>query len=114
MTRGKKISSGQGWALIQACPKCGRSPSQCLCDDHTDTSHAGPKVAKLRMEKRKGKPVTIIFDLNGVVSLKDLGRQLKNLVSAGGTAKMDTIEIQGEHRERVRAYLIEQGFQVKG
>lgn len=89
-------------------------PGQCLCDDGTETSPSGTKIAKLRMEKRKGKPTTIVYDLSGVSSMKELGRQLKNLVSAGGTVKDDTIEVQGEHRDRFRIFLKEQGFQVKG
>lgn len=114
MSRTKKLSAGQGWALIEPCPKCGRLPGQCLCDDRAETNSSGLKIAKLRMEKRKGKPTTILFDLSGVPSMKDLGRQLKNLVSAGGTVKDDTIEIQGEHRERFRIFLKAQGFEVRG
>ncbi len=72
------------------------------------------KIAKLRMERRKGKPTTVLYDLSGIASLKDLSRALKNLVSAGGTVKAGTIEIQGEHRERFRSYLQKQGFEVKG
>ncbi|MCF7796507.1 MAG: translation initiation factor [Lentisphaeria bacterium] len=114
MAKSKKQTRGTGWALVEPCPKCGQLPGQCLCDD-LDTADTGlMKIAKLRMEKRKGKPTTVLYELSGVQDMKALSRTLKNLVSAGGTVKEGTIELQGEHRDRVRAYLVSEGFQVKG
>ena len=66
------------------------------------------------MEKRKGKPTTILYDMEGVPDMKALAKQLKNLVSAGGTTKNEKIEIQGEHRDRFRVYLSDEGYEVKG
>ena len=109
--RSRKIAGGNGWTLIEPCPRCGRLPGQCICDN---LDEGGLKTAKLRLEKRKGKPTTVLYDLAGITNLKDLSRALKNLVSAGGTVKADTIEIQGEHRERFRSFLQKQGFRVKG
>jgi len=74
----------------------------------------GNKIIRLRMEKRRGKPTTILYDMEGVTDLKLLAKQLKNLVSAGGTTKDNKIEIQGEHRDRFRVYLSDEGYEVKG
>lgn len=64
---------------------------------------------------RRGKSVTIVSGLALSTEMRDkLARDLKQLVSAGGTAIQDTIEVQGEHIERVREYLIANGFRVKG
>ena len=96
------MSSGEGWTFNAA------------SDDPVRGNSSGKKVAKLRMEKRKGKPTTILYDLQGVPSMKDLAKELKTLVSAGGTTKDGKIEIQGEHRDRFRVYLRESGYEVKG
>jgi len=70
------------------------------------------EVIKIRTEKRKGrKEVTIVegideklFDLRKVVS------DLKKKLACGGTAKDGRIELQGDHRYKVRELLIEMGF----
>ena len=100
--RSKRISGGEGWTLNAA------------QDDTAPKRSGGAKVAKLRMERRKGKPTTILYDLQGVSSMKTLAKELKTLVSAGGTTKDGKIEIQGEHRDKFRVYLRELGYEVKG
>ena len=67
---------------------------------------------------RKGKTVTIIsgFVLTEA-DLKTLTKTLKNLCGAGGTAKNEpdgqTIEVQGDHREKITETLKELGYKVK-
>ncbi len=75
----------------------------------------GPQTAKLRLEKRCGKPVTVIYgwqlsDADG----KELLRGLKIRCGAGGTFKGSELELQGDQREIVKAFLLEKGFRVKG
>jgi translation initiation factor 1 len=74
-------------------------------------------VAKLRLERsgRSGKAVTVVFDLpNNAAFLKDLCAKLKRLCGTGGTVSNDTIELQGDLRERIRMHLQGKGFLVKG
>jgi translation initiation factor 1 len=74
-------------------------------------------VAKLRMEKagRGGKTVTVIFGLpKNERFLKDLAQQLKKACGTGGTVTDDGVELQGEQRDRVREFLLQQNFVVKG
>ncbi len=63
---------------------------------------------------RGGKTVTAIY---GVAlpegKLKDLAGALKRLCGTGGTVKDGTIEIQGDHRDKIVAALEQQGFTVK-
>ncbi|MCF7824286.1 MAG: translation initiation factor [Candidatus Marinimicrobia bacterium] len=98
----KRISRGSGWTF---------NPDE---KETTSLPVTGQKIIRLRMEKRKGKPTTILYDIVGVPDLKYLARQLKNLVSAGGTTKNEKIEIQGEHRDKFRVYLKDEGYEVKG
>ena len=100
--KSNRISTGEGWTFNAADSQSSR------------LRVSGNKVVRLRMEKRKGKPTTILYDMEGIPDMKALAKQLKNLVSAGGTTKNEKIEIQGEHRERFRVYLSDEGYEVKG
>ena len=63
---------------------------------------------------RGGKTVTLVKKL--VLSeneMKDLSKKLKQVCGSGGTVKGDTIEIQGEHREKIAEALRSMGYQVK-
>jgi translation initiation factor 1 len=42
-----------------------------------------------------------------------LAQQLKKLCGSGGTVKEDTIEIQGDHLDKIQTKLTELGFKVK-
>lgn len=62
---------------------------------------------------RKGKGVTLVSGIAlPEADLKALAKQLKSLCGAGGSIKDGVIEIQGDHREQVHAYL-EQHLQQK-
>jgi len=42
----------------------------------------------------------------------DLTKKLKNHCGTGGTLKDDKIELQGDHKEKVRTFLEKLGFKV--
>ena len=74
-------------------------------------------VAKLRIEKsgRGGKTVTVVYDLpRNQPFLQELARELKRACGAGGTVMANTVEIQGDLRDRIRAALAKKGWTVKG
>jgi translation initiation factor 1 len=77
-----------------------------------------PDQQNLRVEAsrkhRKGKTVTIITGFQAKPeTLATLVKQLKALCGAGGTVKENTIEIQGDHRQKLLEYLIKQGYKAK-
>ena len=71
----------------------------------------------VRVESRRyGKPMTIVSgfdpDLTDESDLKELASELKREVGAGGTVDDGTIEIQGDHTDRLPDLLRERGFEV--
>ena len=67
-----------------------------------------------KYEKRKGKPITIIEGYTGADSdFKQLAKELKQLLSVGGSFKNDQIIIQGDYRDKIMAFLKEKGFKTK-
>ena len=67
---------------------------------------------KIKTVKRKfGKLTTLIEGLNKKdVNIKDIAKKLKSKLACGGTAKDDTIELQGDHMKRAKEELIKLGF----
>ena len=67
-----------------------------------------------KYEKRKGKPITIIEGYNGAeADFKLLARQLKQMLSVGGSFKNESIIIQGDYRNKIMEFLKSKGFKVK-
>ena len=67
-----------------------------------------------KYEKRKGKPVTILEGYTGAKEdFKKLAKGLKTHLGVGGSAKNETILIQGDYRKEIMEYLKELGFRVK-
>ena len=97
------------------CPDCGQPLAACSCK----AAHAKPlgdgNVRVSRETKgRAGKGVTLVKGLPlDAIALAALGKQLRTACGSGGTAKDGTLEIQGDHVERVMELLKAQGFAVK-
>ncbi len=70
------------------------------------------QLIKVRVEKRKGRrEVTLVEGLDPKsVDLRDLATKLKSKLACGGTAKNGRIELQGDHRFKVKEILTELGF----
>ena len=67
-----------------------------------------------KYEKRKGKPITIIEGYTGANSdFKQLAKEIKQLLSVGGSFKNEQIIIQGDYRDRIMKFLQEKGFKTK-
>lgn len=63
---------------------------------------------------RKGKTVTVITGFQAKPeTLADLLKKLKTQCGAGGTVKENTIEIQGEHKQKLLEILKSLGYKVK-
>ncbi len=71
-----------------------------------------PMICKY--EKRKGKATTIIEGYTGATSdFKQLAKEIKKLLSVGGSFKNEQIIIQGDYRDKIMSFLKDKGFKVK-
>lgn len=77
---------------------------------------ASDGIVRLKRETagRKGSGVIVIYGLPGDDNaLKELAKALKKLCGTGGSVKSGTIEIQGDHREKIRQFLESRNYTVK-
>jgi translation initiation factor 1 len=114
LARDSKKTEGAGWELVKRCPSCAREVADCRCP----ASPGGPlppskQRPKFRLEKRRGKPVTVITHLSlSEADYKKLAGTLKGRLGCGGSAKEGEVELQGDHRETLPTLLRELGFKA--
>ena len=98
-----KLVYSTGIGRIAPAPKNPRAPR-------------GDGIVRVRRETggRGGKTVTAIYGVALTEEpLKELASALKRVCGTGGTVKGGTIEIQGDHRDRIVAALEQRGYTVK-
>ena len=75
---------------------------------------AEPLIVRLERSGRAGKTVTLLEGFRLAPQGKeDLLKDLKKRCGAGGTLKNGILEIQGDHRERLKTILVNLGYRVK-
>lgn len=81
-------------------------------EDIIDTSI--PVHIQRQTKGRKGKGVTVIFDLpQSEPLLSDYASALRKRCGVGGSIKAGTIELQGDQRQAAKQWLEQKGFKVK-
>ena len=97
------------------CPDCGQAQAQCVCRSQKKQVIGNGQVRVSRDTKgRGGKAVTLVRGLPlDEAALIALGKQLRTACGSGGTVKEGVIEVQGDHVERVVAWLLTKGFEAK-
>ena len=94
------------------------STDQGRIEDTPDTTDqllgSGNVKIQLETKGRKGKGVTLVKDLAMTSDdIKALAKTLKSHCGVGGSVKEGTIEIQGDQRHKIKAYLESQGIKAK-
>ncbi|NQU79834.1 translation initiation factor [Candidatus Woesearchaeota archaeon] len=94
--------------MSEICSTCGLPKELCVCE----TIAKENQLIEVTIEKRKfGKQYTIIMGIDTKeIDIDQLVKKLKGKFACGGTAKDGKIELQGQHKQRVREALVEMGF----
>ncbi|MHA1341687.1 MAG: stress response translation initiation inhibitor YciH [Promethearchaeota archaeon] len=93
--------------ILNICPKCGLPMDLCVCES---LSQETLKV-KISSETRKwGRVVTIVTFEGEVDNLKKILKKAKAYCASGGTIRDNKIEIQGDHKLKIKKLLIKEGF----
>ena len=90
------------------CNTCGLPDDLCACGDlDKDSTHIIIRLETRRF-KKKG---TMIEGLDPKINnLESVAKELKSKYACGGTAKEKRIELQGNHMEKAKAFMVEEGF----
>jgi translation initiation factor 1 len=111
-----RLFAGTKFDRPPKCDRCGKLETECECPKlATKLIPPDGQVARLSLEKRKkGKIVTVVRGLSADGNdLTALLSRLKSQCGAGGTLQEDSLEIQGDHLERIGDTLRELGYQVR-
>ena len=111
-----RLFEGTVWDRPPRCERCGELESGCRCPPPApDRIPPEKQTARITLEKRrKGKVVTVVAGLSPSANdLPALLGELKSACGAGGTLKDETLELQGDHAQRIRGLLTQRGYRIK-
>ena len=94
--------------MSEVCATCGLPKELCVCESIAKES----QTINVSTEKKKfGKVYTVIKGIDEKeVNMKDLIKNLKSKFACGGAVKSGNIELQGNHKQKVKGILVQMGF----
>jgi len=93
--------------MVGVCNQCGLPEDLCVCEA---IAREQQKIT-VTIEKRKfGKKYTVISGIEKEANINEIFKTLKSKFACGGTAKTGQIELQGDHKSRMKAVLVDLGF----
>ena len=94
--------------MQEICKVCGLPKDLCICGE---ISKEQQRIVVKLERRRYGKPATIIEGINDKnIDLRKIAQDLKTVCACGGTAKNNKVILQGDHRDKVKQYLVKIGF----
>lgn len=105
--KSRKLVSGQGWSF---------EPADAERKEDIVSLPDARQSAKVALAKRaKGKEVTLVtgFVLSPA-DRRELAAELRRACGSGGTDSDAGVEVQGDHREKVKRLLAGKGWNMKG
>ena len=94
--------------MAEVCSTCGLPKDLCVCGEIEKEQQR----IRIRLETRKfGRSTTIIDGMDEKSSnLPEIAQKLKTYCACGGTSKNGQIMLQGDHRDRVKEFLVKLGY----
>ena len=95
--------------MSEVCPKCGLNKELCICEILAKKD----QVITVKVVKRKfGKLITVVEGFDKDIDIKETAKKLKSKLACGGTSKNGTVELQGNHLQKVKEELSKLGFEA--
>lgn len=92
--------------MVGVCNQCGLPQDLCVCEM---LAREQQRIT-VQIEKRKfNKKYTVVFGVTEAI-VDEIIKKLKNKFACGGTAKRGNIELQGDHKARMKQALVDLGF----
>ena len=93
---------------MAVCEVCGLPKELCVCED---IAWEAQKIKVYTTKRKFGKLMTVVEGIDDRnIDLRELVKTLKTECACGGTFKDKKIELQGDHKEKVRDMLLRIGF----
>lgn len=93
--------------IVGVCNQCGLPQDLCVCE----TIAREQQKITATVEKRKfGKKYTVVSGIKKEANIEEILKKLKSKFACGGTAKTGQIELQGDHKSRMKQALVDLGF----
>lgn len=94
--------------MTDICPKCGLPKQLCVCETIAKEEQ---RIKITAVKRRFNKLITLVTGINAKdIDIKDLSKSLKAKFACGGTVKDGNIELQGDHKSKVKDELVKLGF----
>ena len=94
--------------MSEICEVCGLPKEICVCED---IAREQQKITIYVDKRRYGKMMTIVEGIDSHdLDMDALITKLKSKCACGGTVKEGKIELQGDHRNKVKETLEKMGF----
>ncbi len=94
--------------MSEVCPTCGLPKQLCVCETIAKEEQ---RITVTTIKRKFGKVTTIVKGMDPKsIDLWDLAKKLKSSFACGGTVKDNAVELQGDHKTKVKAVLVKLGF----
>lgn len=93
--------------MSQICQTCGLPTDICACESIAKESQ---RIKVFNTKKKFGKIYTVISGFDKDINIKEMTKKLKSQLACGGTSKTGEIELQGQHKGKIRDFLVKSGF----
>ena len=93
--------------MAEICQKCGLPKELCACQE---IAKEVQKIRVLADKRRFGRITTVIKGFDENVDLHSLAKEFKHKLACGGTMKEGRIELQGDHRNKVKEMLLKMNY----
>lgn len=92
---------------MDICPKCGLPKQACMCEEIAKSEQ---RIQVTTVKRKFGKMMTVISGFERGIDVKKIAKDLKAELGCGGTVKDNAIELQGDHKKKVKPALTRHGF----